>query len=72
MRIVITKDEDFYYSFIQRRVPYKLVLVKLGNMRLATLRSYFDRNAMRIIEEMQNNSIIILELEEIIVREITP
>lgn len=30
-RIVITKDSDFYDSFLVKGEPYKLVLVKLGN-----------------------------------------
>ena len=30
-RIVITKDGDFYDSFLLNREPYKLILVKLGN-----------------------------------------
>jgi predicted nuclease of predicted toxin-antitoxin system len=30
-RILITKDSDFYDSFIIRKEPYKLIFVKLGN-----------------------------------------
>ncbi|MEO6638714.1 MAG: DUF5615 family PIN-like protein [Ginsengibacter sp.] len=30
-RILITKDSDFYQSFIIRKEPYKLIFVKLGN-----------------------------------------
>lgn len=32
-RTLITKDNDFYYSYIAAHRPPKLVLVKLGNMR---------------------------------------
>lgn len=39
---VITKDVDFYYSFIAKQGPYKLALVKLGNMRLNDLKKYFN------------------------------
>jgi predicted nuclease of predicted toxin-antitoxin system len=49
-RILITKDTDFYYSFTTKREPYKLVLVKLGNMRLKEIKGYFERNAQRLIE----------------------
>jgi predicted nuclease of predicted toxin-antitoxin system len=43
-RVLITKDSDFYYSFVASRKPKKLVLVKLGNMRLKELKAYFERN----------------------------
>lgn len=42
-RIVITKDADFYYSFILSRQPPKLVLVKTGNMGTKTLVDVFAR-----------------------------
>lgn len=64
-RIVVTKDTDFYYSYIAKQEPYKLVLVKLGNMRLKDLKSYFEQNAGQIIKVMQDHSFIILEPERI-------
>ena len=64
-RILITKDSDFYYSYIGKRKPYKLVLVKLGNMRLRQMLFYFERNASKIIELLHENSFIILEQERI-------
>lgn len=30
-RILITKDSDFYHSFLIKNEPYKLIIVKLGN-----------------------------------------
>jgi predicted nuclease of predicted toxin-antitoxin system len=60
-RAVITKDNDFYYSYIANRKPYKLVLVKLGNMRLAELKNYFKSNNNKIIKLLKNHSFIILE-----------
>ncbi len=68
-RILITKDADFYYSYIAARKPYKLVLVKLGNMRLGELKSYFERNAGTIINYLHTNSFLILERERIRVLE---
>jgi len=44
-RVLITKDSDFYHSYVAARKPKKLVLVKLGNMRLKDLKSYFERNS---------------------------
>ena len=64
-RILITKDDDFYHSYIALHKPYKLVLVKLGNMRLRDLKSYFERNAPTVISLMKEHSFIILEPEKI-------
>jgi predicted nuclease of predicted toxin-antitoxin system len=64
-RALITKDSDFYYSFVASRKPKKLVLVKLGNMRLKELKSYFERNAGKLIELLEDHSFIILEAEKI-------
>lgn len=60
-RIVITKDTDFYYSYLSAKKPYKLVLVKLGNMKINELKQYFQLNASKIISLMENYSFIILE-----------
>lgn len=64
-RAVITKDTDFYYSFIATRKPYKLVLVKLGNMRLMELKNYFKANSEKISALLHYNSFIILERNKI-------
>lgn len=68
-RIVITKGTDFYYSYLAKKEPYKLVLVKLGNMRLQDLKKYFQQNVQQIITLMQEHSFIILEPERIRVLE---
>ena len=62
---VITKDTDFYYSFIVNQGPHKLALVKLGNMRLGDLKNYFERNAATIAKLLEQNSFIILEPDKI-------
>jgi predicted nuclease of predicted toxin-antitoxin system len=68
-RIVITKDIDFYYSYLTGQKPYKLVLVKLGNMRIAELKDYFRLNAEKILAIMSDHSFIILEKANIRVLE---
>jgi predicted nuclease of predicted toxin-antitoxin system len=64
-RIVVTKDTDFYYSYIASHKPYKLVLVKLGNMRLSEIKKYFKDNSNKIIEILEEHSFIILEKSKI-------
>jgi len=68
-RAVITKDSDFYYSFIASEKPYKLVLVKLGNMRLSGLKNYFKSNSENIKALLEKHSFIILESTKIRVME---
>jgi predicted nuclease of predicted toxin-antitoxin system len=68
-RTLITKDNDFYYSYIAAHRPAKLVLVKLGNMRLKELEEYFTRNASTIIELLKEHSFLMLERENIRVLE---
>ena len=34
MRVVVTKDTDFYYSHLLHGRPWKLVLVCIGNLGL--------------------------------------
>lgn len=68
-RIVITKDIDFYYSYLSTKKPYKLVLVKLGNMRISDIKLYFQLNSNKIISLMENYSFIILEKDHIRVLE---
>lgn len=68
-RVLITKDNDFYYSYVASQKPKKLVLVKLGNMRLKMLKTYFEKNASKLIELLQEHSFIILEADKIRVLE---
>lgn len=68
-RAVITKDADFFYSYLTGKKPYKLVLVRLGNMKLADLKKYFESNSLRIIQLLQEHSFIILEKDKIKIQE---
>jgi predicted nuclease of predicted toxin-antitoxin system len=68
-RALITKDSDFYNSFVANRQPKKLVLVKLGNMRLKELKAYFERNAVQLISLLEDHSFLILEASKIRVLE---
>jgi len=64
-RAVITKDTDFFHSYMTVNEPYKLVLVKLGNMRIKDLKAYFKKNAGKIVELLEKNSLLILEKHRI-------
>ncbi|TVP47784.1 MAG: hypothetical protein EA341_12035 [Mongoliibacter sp.] len=63
--ILITKDSDFYDSFILLKKPPKLILVKLGNQKIRELRSYFRKNRELIESLISKHSLIILTPESI-------
>jgi predicted nuclease of predicted toxin-antitoxin system len=64
--VLITKDFDFYHSFLQGRKPKRVVLVKLGNVKIRELRSYFRKNLPKIIELFETSSMLILTPNEIL------
>ena len=51
-RIVISKDTDFYYSHILHQRPYKLLLVRTGNLRARDLVMLIQRELPAIIEAL--------------------
>lgn len=59
---VISKDSDFYHSFLLRREPIKLVVVKIGDMRLSAIKTLFKTQARNIINLLGTHDL--LELYE--------
>ena len=64
-RIVITKDSDFYDSFIIKNKPYKLLLVKLGNTSKKEVIQFFKDYFEEIIEKLKVESMVLLSKERI-------
>ncbi len=66
-RIVITKDKDFYNTYLLQGVPYKILMITTGNISnqslLALLEQNFEQIALLLVEnnviEMSNHSIIV-------------
>lgn len=58
--VVITKDGDFFDSFILKHGPYKLILVKLGNMSKITLIQFFYDYFDEITERIKTESLLLL------------
>lgn len=63
---VITKDEDFYHSFLLYRKPSKLVMVKVGNMRLAELKKLFEDQFVNILELLGQYDLIEIHSNQLI------
>lgn len=66
-RIVITKDTDFYHSHLLYRRPFKLVLVRTGNLRARILRELFSHHLKTIIAALEENDLIELRREGVVV-----
>ncbi len=63
-RILITKDNDFYDSFLINKQPYKLLLVKLGNTSKIELIHFFRSKFAEIIEALQTTDMILVSKEK--------
>lgn len=57
-RIVISKDSDFYNSYLQKVEPYKLIYITVGNVSNSNLIKIFEKNYLKIFEEIQLNSVV--------------
>jgi predicted nuclease of predicted toxin-antitoxin system len=57
-RIVISKDTDFYYSHLLYHKPFKLLLIRTGNLGTKDLKILFERNLDFILEMLLNNTLV--------------
>ncbi len=66
MATVISKDTDFYNTFLLHRQPPKLIMVKVGNMRLRELSALFEISLPKLIEALAGYDLIELHRDKII------
>ena len=57
-RVVISKDTDFFYSHLLQRRPWKLVLVRTGNISTVDLCALFERNLLAIETALQSHTLV--------------
>lgn len=65
-RIVISKDSDFYDSYSAKQEPYKLLYLKMGNIRNKDLIEIFDKNFLLIIHSLHDGSVVELNQTSVI------
>ena len=65
-RIVITKDTDFFDSYILHYSPKKLLWVTTGNIKNVELLSLFEKNFDQIIELFDTFSLVELNNDDLI------
>ena len=61
MRVVVTKDTDFYYSHLLHGRPWKLVLVRTGNLGLKATRLMFEIHLAAIESALQTHTLVELD-----------
>lgn len=64
-RVVVTKDTDFYYSHLLQGRPWKLVLVKTGNLGLKATRQMFEEHLPAIETALQTCTLVELDQERV-------
>lgn len=60
-RVVISKDSDFYYSHLLSRRPWKLLLVRTGNISTRELKTLFTRNLPTLLAALERCSLVELD-----------
>lgn len=66
-RVVVTKDTDFYYSHLLHGRPWKLVLVRTGNMSLKEMRGLFELHLAAIVEALESCSLVAIDKQAVTV-----
>jgi predicted nuclease of predicted toxin-antitoxin system len=66
-RVVISKDADFFYSHVLEGSPWKLLLIKTGNISAQELCALLERNLLLIETALENH--ILVEIDR---RAVTP
>jgi len=63
-RVIITRNSDFFKSFIVKKEPYKLIMVKPGNTSKKELPEFFKNKFAEIIEKIKVEDMILLAKED--------
>ncbi len=64
-RVVVTKDSDFFHSHLLRREPWKLLLVRTGNIRARDFKELFQRHLPAIEAALAQNSLVELDRQAV-------
>ena len=64
-RVVVTKDTDFYHSHLLHGKPWKLLLVRTGNLRARDLKALFEKHLPTILAALEQNSLVELDRQSV-------
>lgn len=63
--VLITKDKDFYNSFVLKHQPQKLILVRVGNIRIKELKAVFENNIDKLLHLLNYKDLLIVGIDKI-------
>jgi predicted nuclease of predicted toxin-antitoxin system len=64
-RVVVSKDTDFFYSLMLQGRPWKLLLIRTGNLRAKDLRALIERNLPSIVAALQSHSLVEIDRQSV-------
>ena len=64
-RVVVTKDSDFYHSHLLHGKPWKLLLIRTGNIRTREMKRLFQEHLPAIVAALEQNSLVELDRQAI-------
>jgi predicted nuclease of predicted toxin-antitoxin system len=64
-RVVISKDTDFFYSHILQGRPWKLLLVRTGNIGSGELCALFLRHLPAILDALETHSLVEIDRQTV-------
>ncbi len=64
-RVVVSKDTDFFYSHLLHRRPWKLLLVRTGNIGTRDLRALIERNLPAIVTALESHSLVEIDRQSV-------
>ncbi len=64
-RVVVTKDSDFYHSHLLHGKPWKLLLIRTGNIRTKDLTRLFQQHLPAIVAALERNSLVELDRQAV-------
>lgn len=64
-RVVVTKDSDFYHSHLLHGKPWKLLLIRTGNLRTRELTALFQKHLPAILAALEQNSLVELDRQTV-------
>src|SRR5690606_7017938 len=66
-RIVVSKDGDFYNSYIATKEPFKLLHIATGNISNTELLTLIERNIDLIVKSLENGQVVSVDRRYVIV-----
>ena len=64
-RVVISKDTDFYFSHLLHGHPWKLLLVRTGNIGRVELCALIERNLPAIVAALDAHTLVEIDRQSV-------